>query len=60
MHELEIFFFFFKTCEKSGGMRACQLSGRSRCECVGTRVSEHAGVARTFSFVYTLPVYVRV
>ena len=26
----------------------------------GTRVSEHAGVARTFSFVYTLPVYVRV
>ena len=26
----------------------------------GTRVSEHAGVARTFTFVYTLPVYVRV
>ena len=29
-------------------------------ECVGTRVSERAGVARIFSFVYTLPVYVRV
>ena len=27
---------------------------------VGTRVSERTGVARTFSFVYTLHVYVRV
>ena len=34
--------------------------GRSRCECVGTRVNEHEGVARNFSFVFTLPVYVRV
>ena len=33
---------------------------RTHTHCVGTRVSEHAGVARTFSFVYTLPVYVRV
>ena len=56
VHELE---FFSKTCEKSGGRHACQLSCGSRCECVRTRVSERAGVARIFSFVY-LPVYVRV
>ena len=36
------------------------LSCGSRCECVGMRVNERAGVARNFSFVYTLPVYVRV
>ena len=29
-------------------------------ECVRTRVSERAGVARIFSCVYTLPAYVRV
>ena len=31
------------------------LSCGSRCECVGTRVSEHMGVARIFSLVSTLP-----
>ena len=41
---------------------AGDVSGGSSCECVGTRVSECAGVARTYfvSFINTLPVYVRV
>ena len=36
-------------------MRARKLSRGSRCDCVETCVSQRAGVARFFSFVYTLP-----